>query len=153
MRIERERNACSFLCTQRSFSCSLVICIRAHPDTRENVDRSHQGTCVLSVACIEPQHSGSVRLATSSVSGSRDWELPYSSSFLTLSLAPQQMLNKKVGPNDGWLTSPRIVVNLALPFMHKIQIVGSLLTPEKVSHLTSSGHRSPATAVHYAKRA
>lgn len=51
---------------------------------------------MLSVACVEPQHSGSVRLVTS-VCGSQDWEYPllYSPYFLTLSFAPQQMPNSK----------------------------------------------------------
>jgi hypothetical protein len=47
------------------------------------VDRPHQRTCMLSVACVEPQHSGSVRLATS-VFGSQ-WRAGLGvPSFLTL---------------------------------------------------------------------
>jgi hypothetical protein len=67
-----------------------------YPDPRENVDRPHQRTCMLSVSCVEPQHSGSVRLATS-VCGFQAWEYPLlcTPSFLTLSLAPQQTPNSK----------------------------------------------------------
>jgi hypothetical protein len=72
-------NACSFLAVQ-SYSRVLwrsVPLPLSYPDPRENVDRPHQRTCLLSVACDEPQHSGSVRLATS-VCGSRGQGVPSS---------------------------------------------------------------------------
>jgi hypothetical protein len=149
-------NACSFLAVQ---SHSRVLWRSAplpltYPDPRENVDRPHQRTCMLCVACVEPQHSGSVRLATS-VCGPRDWEYPllYSPYFLPSPSPRNKCPTQKIRLNDGWLTFPNTILDLAPPFTYKIQLLGSFVTPKKDSHLTSSGHRSPATAVHYAKRA
>ena len=109
---------------------------------------------MLSVSCVEPQHSGSVRLATS-VCGFQAWEYPLlcSPSFLALSLAPQQTPNSKN-------RAQRRLADLSkdhsgsCPTIHAQNPTPRIfVTPKKVGHLTSNGHQSPATAVRYAKRA
>jgi hypothetical protein len=153
MRVERERLL--FSCSAILFSCSLAPCLSPIlTDPRENVDRPHQRKCMQSVACVEPQHSGSVRLATS-VCGfqAREYPLLYSPSFLTLSLALRQTPNTE-NRAQRRLDDLSKDHSGSCPTIHAQNPIPRIfVTPKKVGHLTSSGHQSPAAAVHYAKRA
>ena len=147
-------NACIFLAVQ-SYSRVLwrsVALPLSYPDPRENVDRaSTKGHA----CCLSPvlSHSILARLDLPPLFvgfGAREYPLLYSPYFLTLS---QQMPNSKNRTQRrlAYLSKDRSgscsTIHAQNPTPRNF-----VITPKKVGHLTSSGHRPPATAVHLCKK-
>ena len=88
MRVEHERRGLLFSlqCNDLILVFSGAVPILIHAKMWIGHTKGH--ACMSSVSCIEPQHSGSLRLATSAGCGSRTWEHPsfsISPPFLALS--------------------------------------------------------------------
>jgi hypothetical protein len=147
-------NACSFSCSAILFlvfsgdlhPCPLPILIHA----KMWIGHTKGHACCLSPAS---SHSILARLDLPPLflgpgPQASGWEYPllYSPNFLTLSLAPQQMPNSKN-------RTQRRLAGLSKDHSGSYSAIHAqnptpriFVTPKKVGHLTSGGHRSPVTS-------